>query len=112
MTGLSVLFVGLFYIAGAVFVFGLAYRIMMYAKTPAPLKIPTTPAPTTMSGVVVRMFTEVALFNSLFKANKWIWVFGWMFHFALLLAFARHLRYARLITSSCNGAVNMLAMPC
>ncbi len=93
MSTIDNIFVGLFYIAGAVFFFGLAYRIMTYAKTPAPLKIPTTPAPTSTSGVAVRMFTEVVLFNSLFKANKWTWIFGWMFHFALLLAFARHLRY-------------------
>jgi nitrate reductase gamma subunit len=39
------------------------------------------------------MAREVVLFASLFKSNKWIWVFGWMFHLALLLAFFRHLRY-------------------
>jgi len=51
------------------------------------------PAPVTQGGVVLRMASEVVLFNSLFKSNKWIWIFGWMFHFALLLAFFRHLRY-------------------
>jgi nitrate reductase gamma subunit len=72
---------------------GLAFKIYGYARTPAPLKIPTTPAPTTTSGVVYRMAREVVLFESLFKANKWIWVFGWMFHFALALVLLRHLRY-------------------
>ena len=33
------------------------------------------------------------MFESLFKANKWIWLFGWMFHAALLLVLLRHLRY-------------------
>jgi nitrate reductase gamma subunit len=33
------------------------------------------------------------LFESLFKSNKWIWVFGWLFHFGLLLVLMRHLRY-------------------
>ena len=39
------------------------------------------------------MFFEVTLFSSLFKANRWIWIFGWLFHFALLLVLLRHLRY-------------------
>ena len=68
-------------------------KIRQYWKTPAPLKIPTTPAPVTQTGVVFRMAREVVLFESLFKSNKWIWVFGWMFHLGLLLAFFRHLRY-------------------
>jgi len=83
----------LFYLAVAVFVIGVGRKIYQYATTPAPLKIPTTPAPTTTSGVVLRMFREVVFFESLFKATKWTWLFGWMFHIALLLAFIRHLRY-------------------
>ena len=90
---LSAIYAGLFYFATAVFVVGLLYRIRLYARTPAPLKIPTTPAPVTQSGVVVRMAKEVVLFESLFKANKWTWLFGWVFHAALLLVVMRHLRY-------------------
>ena len=90
---MSVLFAILFYAATAILVFGLAYRIRKYIKTPAPLKIPTTPAPTTRSGVVFRMIKEVTIFESLFKSNKWIWLFGWMFHFGLFLVLLRHLRY-------------------
>lgn len=90
---LSAIYAGLFYFATAVFVVGLLYRIRLYARTPAPLKIPTTPAPVTQTGVVVRMAKEVVLFESLFKANKWTWLFGWVFHAALLLVVMRHLRY-------------------
>jgi nitrate reductase gamma subunit len=90
---LSTIFAVLFYLATAVFVVGLAYRIRLYAKTPAPLKIPTTPAPVTQSGVVLRMFKEVAFFHSLFKSNKWTWLFGWVFHAAMLLVVLGHLRY-------------------
>jgi nitrate reductase gamma subunit len=39
------------------------------------------------------MLVEVTLFRSLFRANKWIWLFGWMFHVALLAVLLRHLRY-------------------
>ncbi|MEW8365233.1 MAG: nitrate reductase, partial [Candidatus Thiodiazotropha taylori] len=35
----------LFIVATIVLVIGLARKIVQYAKTPAPLKIPTTPAP-------------------------------------------------------------------
>ncbi len=90
---LSVLFAVLFYIATAVLVGGLAYRIYQFATTPAPLKIPTTPAPVTQSGVVLRMFREVVFFESLFKATKWTWIFSWAFHMGMFLVLARHLRY-------------------
>jgi len=90
---LTIAFTLLFYFATLVLVIGLGLRIRLYAKTPAPLRIPTTPAPITASGVVARMFFEVTLFRSLFKSNKWIWIFGWLFHAALLLVLLRHLRY-------------------
>jgi len=90
---LSTIFAILFYLATIVLIVGLVYRIQLYARTPAPLKIPTTPAPVTAQGVVLRMFREVVFFESLFKANKWTWLFGWVFHAALLLVVLRHLRY-------------------
>ena len=89
----SILYALLFYVATLLFVVGLALKIRKYARTPAPLKIPTTPAPTTQSGVALRMFREVAFFESLFKSNKWIWLFGYMFHVALALILLRHFRY-------------------
>lgn len=89
----TAIFASLFYFASFVLAAGLAFRIWTYAKTPAPLKIPTTPAPTTRGGVVLRMAGEVVLFQSLFKSNKWIWLFGWIFHVALAAVLFRHLRY-------------------
>jgi len=83
----------LFYGATIVMIAGIAFRVWQYSTTPAPLKIPTTPAPVTRGGVVMRLAREVVLFESLFKANKWIWFFGWIFHAALLLVVIRHLRY-------------------
>jgi nitrate reductase gamma subunit len=90
---LTAVYAVIFYVAAAVLVLGLGFRIWEYATTPAPLKIPTTPAPATRGGVVLRLGREVVLFESLFKANKWIWLFGWVFHAALLLVLLRHLRY-------------------
>jgi len=83
----------LYYFAALVFVSGVAFKIVQYARTPAPLKIPTTPAPITTTGVTLRMMREVVLFESLFRGNKWTWIFGWMFHFGLLLVTLRHLLY-------------------
>jgi len=42
---------------------------------------------------VLRLFREVVFFESLFKSNKWIWLFGWTFHMGLWLVLIRHLRY-------------------
>ena len=93
MSGLTILFALLYYLAAAILLGGVGYRVWRYATTPVPLRIPTTPAPLTTPGVVRRMLFEVVLFTSLFKANKWIWLFGWVFHAALLLVLLRHLRY-------------------
>ena len=93
MTTLTVAYALLFYVATAVLVLGVAMKIRGYLRTPAPLKIPTTPAPTTGSGVALRMAREVVLFESLFKSSKWTWILGWSFHAALALVLLRHVRY-------------------
>ncbi|MBK1644124.1 nitrate reductase [Thiocapsa imhoffii] len=93
MSFLTMVYASLYYFAAIVLLVGVTYKVVQYARTPAPLKIPTTPAPTTRSGVVFRMTREVVLFESLFRGNKWTWIFGWIFHFGLLLVTLRHLRY-------------------
>ena len=93
MSFLTIAYTLLFYAATAVMVIGVAAKLRSYLRTPAPLKIPTTPAPTTPAGVALRLGREVVLFESLFKSSKWTWIFGWMFHAALLLVLLRHARY-------------------
>ncbi|MCI4680331.1 respiratory nitrate reductase subunit gamma [Rhodoblastus acidophilus] len=39
------------------------------------------------------MLREVTVFESLFRSNKWIWLFGWIFHVSLAVVLLRHLRY-------------------
>jgi len=93
MSFLTVVYASLFHLAALILLAGLVNKIAQYARTPAPLKIPTTPAPVTKGGVVFRLVREVVLFESLFKGNKWTWLFGWIFHFGLFLVTLRHLRY-------------------
>lgn len=93
MSFITYLYAGLFYLATVILIVGVTRKILIYHRIPAPLKIPTTPAPTTQHGVVARLIREVVFFESLFKSSKWTWIFGWAFHFGLLVTALRHLRY-------------------
>ncbi len=90
---LTIVLAAMAYGALLIFVGGFFLKVIKYAKTPSPLKIPTTPAPLTPVGVVGRMFLDVIFFRSLFKGNKWTWIGGMAFHYAFLLIVLRHLRY-------------------
>jgi nitrate reductase gamma subunit len=93
VSALTIFYALLFYAATGILAVGVLARCWRYASTPQPLKIPTPPAPTTRGGVVLRMALEVTLFRSLYRSNKWIWLFGWVFHAALAVVLVRHLRY-------------------
>ncbi len=90
---LSILGSGILYAALAIFFIGFVARMLGWLKIPVPLKIPLTPAPTSMSGVIGRMATEVFVFRSLFKSDKALWVGGYLFHVSFALIILRHLRY-------------------
>ena len=63
--------------------------------------------PSSLAGVIGRMFMEVFLFRSLFRntdvaivggrpvygSAKWLWFFGLLFHWSLLIIVIRHLRF-------------------
>jgi nitrate reductase gamma subunit len=96
MNGLSTVFNLLAYSAAIVFVLGFFSKVVAYFNTPSPLKIPTTPAPITSMGVVLRLIPEVLFFRSLLKggtAEKILWFGGWIFHVSFLLIVLRHLRF-------------------
>ena len=110
------------YLAVLTFVIGFIYRVVQWAKTPVPFKIPTTGGqmksfswiesnpidnPSSTGGVIVRMALEVFAFRSLFRntrielrdgpkldygSNKWLWVAALAFHYAFLVVFIRHFR--------------------
>lgn len=94
MDGLSLTFNVLAYAALVVFWVGLGLRLWLWLETPVPFKIPTTPAPKTRSGAWARVAGEVVFFRSLYRADRGLWLGGWLFHLTLLLVLLRHLRYA------------------
>ena len=94
-----------FYIATIILIVGVAMKVIQYARTPSPLVIPITPAPITTGGVALRMAREVTVFESLFKGNKWTWILGILFHYGMLIALLRHLRY---FTDPVWGWVSMM----
>lgn len=109
-------------LAIAVFLIGFIRRILLWAKSPVPFRIPTTCGqekslpwikasplenPAGLPGVIGRMALEILLFRSLFRNSDveivdgrpvygsavWLWFFGLTFHISLLVIILRHLRF-------------------
>lgn len=109
------------YAAAAIFSVGVVVRVVGWARSPVPFRIPTTCGqqkslpwikqakienPSTTTGVVLRMAGEVLLFRSLFRntkaridgerlsygSTKWLWAAGLAFHWSMLVILLRHLR--------------------
>jgi nitrate reductase gamma subunit len=96
MDSVSSLFILFAYLSAAIFVIGFLRKVVQYFVVPSPLKIPTTPAPTSSVGVVIRLIPEVLFFRSLLKggtAEKILWLGGWLFHVSFLFIVLRHLRF-------------------
>lgn len=110
------------YAAILVFLVGFTMRIVGWARSPVPFRIPTTAgqqktldwikpskidSPYTTWGVVGRMALEIFLFRSLFRntkmqltdgklvygSAKWLWLGGIVFHYSFLMILLRHLRF-------------------
>jgi nitrate reductase gamma subunit len=123
-------------VALVTFVLGLAYRVILWSRSPVPFRIPTTcgqqkslpwikagwlESPSTTPGVIARMALEVALFRSLFRntkvalrggpmlvygENKVLWLGALAFHWSFLIIFLRHLRF---FMEPVPGFVNVLS---
>ena len=124
LAGLQVVFgIIIPYLAVIIFLGGFIYRILNWARSPVPFRIPTTAGqqkslswiksakfdnPFTAGAVVVRMVLEVLFFRSLFRntsANldkkgnfsyvweKWLWLGALAFHWSFLTVLLRHLRF-------------------
>ncbi len=122
--GLRFLFGVVFpYAAFVFFVGGMIYRLLSWASSPVPFRIPTTAGqqkslpwikqskienPSTGFGVIIRMALEVLVFRSLFRnvktqlheggklaygEAKWLWAAGLAFHYSFAIILFRHLRF-------------------
>ena len=81
------------YTAVAVLTIGVLWKIFLYARTPVPHMIAVAPVPRTRLGVLSRLVRETLFFESLFRASKWTWLLGWIFHYALAVVLLRHLYF-------------------
>lgn len=111
------------YLAVIVFICGIVYKVMGWARSSVPFRIPTTcgqheslpwirpnriDCPTTNIAVVIRMFLEIVAFRSLFRNTRmkfreeskisynleiFLWVGALAFHYAFLTTLIRHLRF-------------------
>jgi nitrate reductase gamma subunit len=79
------------YITIVVFIVGITYHLFVWKKLPKP-KMTLTPAPRPGLPRYVALLKETFFFRSLFKGDKNLWVFSWIFHAMLALILIGHLR--------------------
>ena len=77
------------YVTILVFLIGMAYRFRSWFTTPQPGKMTLFPAPKSMGSSVI---AETFFFPSLFRGDKVLWAFAWIFHATLALVFLGHVR--------------------
>ena len=90
---MSLIFAYTLYSAVGILVFGVIWKLIQYFRTPVPHMIAVAPVPKTHLGVLARIIRETLFFESLFRASKWTWLFGWVFHYALAVVLLRHLYF-------------------
>ena len=90
---MSLIFACTLYLAVGILVIGVIWKIIQYVRTPVPHMIAVAPVPRTYLGVLLRIVRETLFFESLFRASKWTWLFGWVFHYALVVVLLRHLYF-------------------
>lgn len=129
LVGMEISGIGMFfgivvpYAAILTFLGGFVYRILKWAKSPVPFRIPSTcgqqktlpwiknsnlESPHNALGVMGRMALEILFFRSLFRntkaemkegprlvygSSKWLWAAGMAFHYTFLVIFIRHFKY-------------------
>lgn len=79
------------YVAVAVFLMAMVHRIYVWKKLASP---PMTlfPAPAGGGANTRNTIREALLFSSLFKGDRLLWAFAWVFHAVLALILLGHLR--------------------
>jgi nitrate reductase gamma subunit len=93
------------YLTVLAFVLGMGYRFYTWYKTPQPAKMSLfyTKEKSTLRGVL----EEALLFPSLFKGDRLLWSFSWIFHATLALVILGHIRVFVGIADSLLMALEM-----
>lgn len=92
------------YLALAVFLAGVTHRLVTWRRLPQPA--PMTLFPTKGSGLKA-LAKEMLLFPSLRRGDGSLWTLAWVFHVALAIAFAGHVR---VVTSLADRALGSLGI--
>jgi nitrate reductase gamma subunit len=79
------------YIAGAIFLIGVTYRVAGWLKVPVPFQLTLFPAPSDGAGRVAAVGTELLLFKSLYKNDKNLWLWAWVLHVSLAMVIGGHI---------------------
>ena len=79
------------YVAFAVFIGGMIYRIRSWQKLPSPA-MTLFPAPATGKENLLNTVKEALLFKSLFSGDRVLWTMAWFFHVVLALVCLGHFR--------------------
>lgn len=79
------------YIAGAIFLIGVTYRIAGWLKVPVPFQLTVFPAPSDGAGRVAALGTELLFFKSLYKNDKNLWLSAWLLHVSLAMVIGGHI---------------------
>lgn len=79
------------YVVVPAFIAGMGYRFWIWIKAPQPGKMTLFPAPE-KDATFQKVLAESLLFPSLFRGDKILWSFSWLFHATLALVFLGHIR--------------------
>ncbi len=81
------------YVAGVVFVAGMAWRVYQWATTPkSPVRLGMFPKPATRGGRIAKMLKDTFIAPQSAAIEPRMWLFAMVFHVAALAAFIGHLR--------------------
>jgi nitrate reductase gamma subunit len=95
------------YIAVITFVGGMAHRFRVWMTTPQPGKM--TLFPVRGDSTAKSILAEALFFPSLFRGDKMLWSFSWLFHAPLALVVLGHLRVFTGLVDAMLHAVGMSA---
>ncbi len=76
-------------IAVVIFIVGMVYRLSVWLKIPQPGRMTLFPA---SEGTTKAVVAEALFFPSLFRGDRVLWTFAWVFHATLALVALGHIR--------------------